>query len=438
MPTLKKLLASASQTDLPMDDLDRLITAKNLMRAQEDLSRTDKALRGLSLATACVSLGVSMSRVVKEFRTSNGETMYSTTFSSRNLNEECLDVAINKFTHEATKDSVTPVEFMSTDDGIIPSYGESHSFTYKNAVVHAVVLRQDKSTYKDGWKVSSKSVDVLLECSKEIFRIYSELYAVYYKDESDKKQKIFRWSSASSVLEYSGPLQEDRRNSVFLKEGQMDELHNALDQFKESKDRYLELGVPYRMGILLYGPPGTGKTSTIKSIAGYTNRDIYYISLGSLNNDDDLYSAVEKGSQRIIVFEDIDIISTSHQDSEATAGQGGVSRQGLLNVLDGLNSPHDAIFIVTTNRRDLLDSALTRAGRIDFDMEIGYLDQYQLDSMLSFVHVGGERVILPEGVDITGSEIIGLVKPHMRDTSKAFPEILEYIEKKKKESHANS
>lgn len=68
--------------------------------------------------------------------------------------------------------------------------------------------------------------------------------------------------------------------------------------------------MPYRRGILLYGKPGTGKTSLINAISAHLNRDLYFLNLKSIKQDNEL-SAAFSGvpSNQIIVLEDVDTMT---------------------------------------------------------------------------------------------------------------------------------
>ena len=71
-----------------------------------------------------------------------------------------------------------------------------------------------------------------------------------------------------SEWERSQTLPKRSWDSVILESGQKERILSFVEEFKESKDWYLEMGVSYKTGILLSGPPGTGKTSVIKALEG--------------------------------------------------------------------------------------------------------------------------------------------------------------------------
>ena len=107
--------------------------------------------------------------------------------------------------------------------------------------------------------------------------------------------------------------------SVVLKEGQKESVVADLQQFFASKQRYDELGIPWRRGYLLYGTPGTGKTSLVTALASELLLNVCTLSLASPNITDErignLLASVPPRS--VILLEDID--SFFHQRQKADA-----------------------------------------------------------------------------------------------------------------------
>jgi chaperone BCS1 len=182
--------------------------------------------------------------------------------------------------------------------------------------------------------------------------------------------------------------------SVILKPGEKEHLLRDVEKFKTSKERYGNLGVPYHRGYLLYGPPGTGKTSLVSALAQRFGMSIYAINLNEFN-DRTLIKAVNDVPQNsVILFEDIDCMSSGRarngpsawsaktalkncDDREGDSSMRGVTLSGLLNVLDGFSAPENVLFVMTTNRIEMLDPALLRPGRIDYKFYMGEASKQQ-------------------------------------------------------------
>lgn len=123
---------------------------------------------------------------------------------------------------------------------------------------------------------------------------------------------------------------------------------------------------------MLAGPPGNGKTTMIGALAYALGLNLYTPNLGQMT-DETLAQAIKAMNRGILVLEDIDRASVTHsRDTEETfqeflgPPQGtGISLSGLLNALDGINTPNGLITIATTNKLETIDAALLRKGRMD-------------------------------------------------------------------------
>ncbi|THH09975.1 hypothetical protein EW146_g8513 [Bondarzewia mesenterica] len=164
------------------------------------------------------------------------------------------------------------------------------------------------------------------------------------------------------------------------------QLFRDVQQFLDSEEWYHQKGVPYHRGYLLYGPPGTGKTSTIYTLAGEFDLEVYMLSLwGPKMNDVTLQTLISSIPRyAIIVIEDIDCIFPPPRRNDfeqvkldpngvplpdSMDSNTRVTLSGLLNVLDGAGSENGRIVFATTNHLEALDPALTRAGRFDVKLQ---------------------------------------------------------------------
>ena len=182
--------------------------------------------------------------------------------------------------------------------------------------------------------------------------------------------------------------------SVILKGDEKERLVQDIAKFKASRKRYSDLGVPYHRGYLLYGPPGTGKTSFVSGLSQRFGMSIYLINLNEFN-DRTLVKAVNDVPQNsVILFEDIDCMSTGKarangdewaanksltgsDSKDSIAVMMSATLSGLLNVLDGFTAPENVLFVMTTNHFEFLDPALLRPGRIDYRLYMGEASEQQ-------------------------------------------------------------
>ena len=170
-------------------------------------------------------------------------------------------------------------------------------------------------------------------------------------------------------------------DTLYLKEGQKDELIKNIEEFYDPDTRadYLSHGIPYKNVIMLYGPPGTGKTSTINTIASHFDANVYVIPISKELTDYGLIDAIsyleeKEEKKRIIIIEDIDAIFTDRKKGD---DDNGVTLQGLLNCFDGFACVEGTLLFITANKPEVIDNALLRSCRVDHKYELGYADEYQ-------------------------------------------------------------
>lgn len=131
-------------------------------------------------------------------------------------------------------------------------------------------------------------------------------------------------------------------------------------------------GQHLKRGLLLYGPPGTGKTHTVRYLLGrmtdYTRLLLTGRSLGAIGSVAELARDLQPA---VLVLEDVDLVAA---DRSFGPGGGPVLFE-LLDAMDGAAPDADLLFVLTTNRADLLEPALAaRPGRVDVAVEVGLPD----------------------------------------------------------------
>lgn len=180
---------------------------------------------------------------------------------------------------------------------------------------------------------------------------------------------------------------------LYLKKSQKQLLESYLTNFKENKEIYQKFGFCHKGGILLSGEPGCGKSTTIMAIATFLGKNIYYLDLGKIKTNNELklcmdYVKTTSKKGGVIIFEDIDCMNPiflarnySEPGPVTDTLSDKLSLSYILNILDGTMSLEDIIFVMTTNHKDKLDSALIRPGRMDINLKIEKCDKYQLQQI---------------------------------------------------------
>jgi hypothetical protein len=160
------------------------------------------------------------------------------------------------------------------------------------------------------------------------------------------------------------------RDAIILPDGLLKRIEMQTITFGQHSRRLREAGRHLKRGLLLHGPPGTGKTLTIMYLAGaMRDRTVFLMTgrnLGLVRRTCAMARALEPS---IVVLEDVDLIA----EERTRSGNGCATPLlfELLNEMDGLADDADVLFLLTTNRPDLLEPALSaRPGRIDHAIEI--------------------------------------------------------------------
>ncbi len=190
-------------------------------------------------------------------------------------------------------------------------------------------------------------------------------------------------------------------------EGAKEEVQEIVDFLKNPK-KYTALGGKIPKGALLVGPPGTGKTLLAKAVAG--EADVPFFSLSGSDFVEmfvgvgasrvrDLFKQAAQKSPSIIFIDEIDAIGRARGKSNMTGGND--ERENTLNQLltemDGFGTDTNVIVLAATNRADVLDKALMRAGR--FDRQI-YVDLPDLNERKEIFEVHIKPLKLGKDVNL--------------------------------------
>jgi ATP-dependent metalloprotease FtsH len=190
-------------------------------------------------------------------------------------------------------------------------------------------------------------------------------------------------------------------------EGAKEEIVEIVEFLKNPK-KYTDLGAKIPKGALLVGPPGTGKTLLAKAVAGEAKVPFFslsgsdfvemFVGVGA-SRVRDLFKQAKEKAPSIIFIDEIDAIGrargknngfNSNDERENTLNQ-------LLTEMDGFGTNSGVIILAATNRADVLDAALTRAGR--FDRQI-YVDMPDINERKEIFAVHLKPIKLEAGIDI--------------------------------------
>ncbi|KVV15200.1 ATP-dependent zinc metalloprotease FtsH [Flavobacterium sp. TMP13] len=190
-------------------------------------------------------------------------------------------------------------------------------------------------------------------------------------------------------------------------EGAKEEIQEIVE-FLKNPDKYTNLGGKIPKGALLVGPPGTGKTLLAKAVAGEAQVPFFslsgsdfvemFVGVGA-SRVRDLFKQAKEKAPAIIFIDEIDAVGRARGKSNMSGGND--ERENTLNQLltemDGFGSNSNVIVLAATNRADVLDKALMRAGRFDRQIYVDLPDVRERAEIFQ-VHLAPLKKV--EGLDL--------------------------------------
>ena len=176
--------------------------------------------------------------------------------------------------------------------------------------------------------------------------------------------------------------------------------------FLHNPQKYTAIGAKLPKGALLVGSPGTGKTLLAKAVAGEANVPFFSISGSDFvemfvgvgaSRVRDLFREASKVAPAIIFIDEIDAIGRTRDSRFGGNDEREQTLNQLLAEIDGFDSSKGVVILAATNRPEILDKALLRAGRFDRRIEV---DRPNLDGRLKTLKVHTKKIRLAEDVDL--------------------------------------
>ena len=212
--------------------------------------------------------------------------------------------------------------------------------------------------------------------------------------------------SKAKIFDKDGPIQVTFKDVAGLSEAKTE--IEEIVEFLRNPQRYTDLGGKIPKGALLVGPPGTGKTLLAKAVAGEANVPFFsmsgsdfvemFVGVGA-SRVRDLFRQAKEKAPCIVFIDEIDAVGRArgknpnmgaNDERENTLNQ-------LLTEMDGFGTNSGVIILAATNRADILDKALLRAGR--FDRQI-YVDLPDLNDRVAIFKVHLRKIKTDETVDV--------------------------------------
>lgn len=172
-------------------------------------------------------------------------------------------------------------------------------------------------------------------------------------------------------------------DNIILDNRTKNSIVDGLLTWKESKEWYEQHQLVHKIGVFLYGKPGTGKSTIARAISSmFQNAPILTIDPNNIMNSiNSIFKMRRKYNGTIIILiEDFDMYFKTREELEHVEvgieqkKQKDFNQNAIFQLLDGIYSTEDTIYIATTNYKDRIDPALIRYGRFDIQEELEYFD----------------------------------------------------------------
>lgn len=219
------------------------------------------------------------------------------------------------------------------------------------------------------------------------------------RDSSVFRAQVISFSESHMGRAALGPLVFWERPQVSAEQLVLpDGLRELIDRhvfgIADLRDRLRRDGHHVKRGLLLHGPPGTGKTHTVRYLLGRaTDHTVIVLTGGAIRFVRQACALARLLQPAIVVLEDVDLVARQRDYDQS----GNPILFDVLNELDGIEDDADIVFVLTTNRADLLEPALAaRPGRVDLALEIPLPAD---DERLRLLRLYGERMSLSPPIE---------------------------------------
>ncbi len=191
-----------------------------------------------------------------------------------------------------------------------------------------------------------------------------------------RTRNVYRGRVVSLSQRQMGPLEVNfhhlrtiERDDIVLPAGVLERIERHTIRFAALRDRLAAAGRHLKRGLLLWGPPGTGKTLTAMYLAGrMPDRSVLLLTGQTLGLIEASCTMARLLQPATVILEDVDLVA--EERTHQSTGTNSVLFE-LLNQMDGLSDDADVLFVLTTNRPELLEPALaSRPGRVDEAIEV--------------------------------------------------------------------
>ncbi|MBI9014001.1 MAG: ATP-dependent zinc metalloprotease FtsH [Clostridiales bacterium] len=279
--------------------------------------------------------------------------------------------------------------------------------TEQLAQVTSQLVLEDENFELNGVPLSPLSGFVNIFLYLIVFAVIIVVWMLFMQNSQGGGNKVMSFGKSKAKLVKPEEMKRITFEEVAGLTEEKEEMSEIVE-FLKSPKKFLEIGARIPTGILMVGPPGTGKTYLSRAVAGEADVPFYnmsgsdfvemFVGVGA-SRVRDLFETAKKNAPCIIFIDEIDAVGRKrgaglgggHDEREQTLNQ-------LLIEMDGFSVNEGVIVIAATNRPDILDPALLRAGRFDREITIGRPDVKEREAILK-VHTRNKP--LSDDVDLS-------------------------------------
>lgn len=310
------------------------------------------------------------------------------------INQKVNYITYDEFIEYAEKGNVTEVVIVPRSrahvyeiKGRLKNYNENETFSLKVPLAEEVMTKLMALEAEHNFKLdtindpeSSTFLLFLVNVVPMLILVGVAFFFITRQMGSANKSMDFGKSRAR--------LSENNHKVTFKDVAGLDEEKEEVAElidFLKSPKKFQSLGARIPKGVLLVGPPGTGKTLLARAVAGEANVPFYYISGSEFvelfvgvgaSRVRDMFKQAKQSAPCLIFIDEIDAVGRARGKNPAMGGND--ERENTLNQLltemDGFGSNSGVIILAATNRVDVLDKALLRAGRFDRQIHVDLPD----------------------------------------------------------------
>ena len=309
---------------------------------------------------------------------------------------------------------ITSIENREVENVKISSNGNTATVKVKNSKVTKEVNIPSLDSFISYSEEYLKTGDFTLEEEKQsiwltiislmspfgLLIIFLVFWLIMMNGNSQTGNKTMSFGKSKARLVNAGEKNRVTFDDVAGVDEEKEELQEIVEFLKNPK-KFTDMGARIPKGVLLVGQPGTGKTLLAKAVAGEAGVPFYSISGSDFvemfvgvgaSRVRDLFEQAKKNAPCIIFIDEIDAVGRQrgaglgggHEEREQTLNQ-------LLVEMDGFSDNEGVIILAATNRPDVLDKALLRAGRFDRQIVVGSPDVKAREQILE-VHARKKKI----------------------------------------------